>query len=424
MHHPWIASALAATLLAAYAAAQTITSIGVAPGGTYSAAYGVSADGAVVAATSTVNGPRDTNGYRWTREQGLVQVTPSGRNLSAWAVSGDGSCTIGFWDPHVPYGGYVHHIVHGLQSLDVPPYFNTAALAVSSDGATVVGEAEFEDLWPNRWRAFRWHRESGTCEELGLLPGHAESLARGISADGTIICGDSRPERFNGLYSHAVRWTPAGGLEDLGMLPGDHSSFAWAVSGDGSTIIGSSMGPGPELLEQPVRWLGAGIARMNRPYGTITAAGLAASFDACTVVGVGGYVDAERITLRAALWSPATGAVDLNTYLPRTGVDLTGWVLETARGVSTDGRTIVGHGTLYGATRGWVVQIPRLCGTSDFNNDGDSGTDADIEAFFACLAGHCCPTCPEAGADFNADGDHGTDADIESFFRVLAGGTC
>jgi hypothetical protein len=64
------------------------------------------------------------------------------------------------------------------------------------------------------------------------------------------------------------------------------------------------------------------------------------------------------------------------------------------------------------------------CGTSDFNGDGDFGTDADIEAFFACLAGSCCPTCYVGGADFNADGDSGTDADIESFFRVLAGGPC
>jgi hypothetical protein len=62
------------------------------------------------------------------------------------------------------------------------------------------------------------------------------------------------------------------------------------------------------------------------------------------------------------------------------------------------------------------------CGTSDFDFDGDSGTDADIEAFFACIAGNCCSNC--WGADFNSDGDTGTDADIEAFFRVLAGGTC
>jgi len=63
------------------------------------------------------------------------------------------------------------------------------------------------------------------------------------------------------------------------------------------------------------------------------------------------------------------------------------------------------------------------CDTADFDNDGDTGTDLDIEAFFACLAGSCCPTCPES-ADFNGDGDTGTDLDIEAFFRVLSGLPC
>jgi hypothetical protein len=64
------------------------------------------------------------------------------------------------------------------------------------------------------------------------------------------------------------------------------------------------------------------------------------------------------------------------------------------------------------------------CGSADFNCDGDLGTDADIEAFFACLAGSCPPPPCSGSADFNGDGDVGTDADIEAFFRVLAGGAC
>jgi hypothetical protein len=64
------------------------------------------------------------------------------------------------------------------------------------------------------------------------------------------------------------------------------------------------------------------------------------------------------------------------------------------------------------------------CGSADFDCDGDVGTDADIGAFFACLAGSC-PAAPcGSGADFNRDGDIGTDADIEAFFRVLGGGSC
>ncbi len=76
-----------------------------------------------------------------------------------------------------------------------------------------------------------------------------------------------------------------------------------------------------------------------------------------------------------------------------------------------------------------LIRIPLpptgpVCGTADFDGDGDTGTDADIESFFACLAGNCCATCFSGGADFDGDGDTGTDADIESFFRVLAGGPC
>jgi hypothetical protein len=60
--------------------------------------------------------------------------------------------------------------------------------------------------------------------------------------------------------------------------------------------------------------------------------------------------------------------------------------------------------------------------SADFDGDGSIGTDADIEAFFECLSGTCCPNC--GSADFNGDRSVGTDADIESFFRVLAGGPC
>jgi hypothetical protein len=62
------------------------------------------------------------------------------------------------------------------------------------------------------------------------------------------------------------------------------------------------------------------------------------------------------------------------------------------------------------------------CGSADFDGDGDTATDADIEAFFACLAGNCCASC--GSADFDGDGDTATDADIEMFFMVLAGGQC
>ena len=64
------------------------------------------------------------------------------------------------------------------------------------------------------------------------------------------------------------------------------------------------------------------------------------------------------------------------------------------------------------------------CGSSDFDCDGDVGTDFDIQAFFACLGGSCpAPPC-RGSSDFDGDGDVGTDFDIQAFFRVLGGGDC
>jgi hypothetical protein len=69
----------------------------------------------------------------------------------------------------------------------------------------------------------------------------------------------------------------------------------------------------------------------------------------------------------------------------------------------------------------YIERCPHRACSADFDGDGSPATDADIQAFFLCLAGTCCPRCT---ADFNNDGDTGTDADIEAFFRVLAGGPC
>jgi hypothetical protein len=95
----------------------------------------------------------------------------------------------------------------------------------------------------------------------------------------------------------------------------------------------------------------------------------------------------------------------------------------TTTGVTDSGWIVFRAGDGFGNASVFRAHFHR-CGSADFNCDGDIGTDADIEAFFACLAGSC-PVSPcQNNADFNDDGDIGTDADIEAFFRVLAGGAC
>jgi hypothetical protein len=84
------------------------------------------------------------------------------------------------------------------------------------------------------------------------------------------------------------------------------------------------------------------------------------------------------------------------------------------------GNVLVVYLTFTDRTSG-LFEVTLPC-AGDFNGDGDANTDADIEAFFACIAGNCCAAC--ASPDFDADGDVATDRDIEAFFRVLAGGDC
>jgi hypothetical protein len=94
-------------------------------------------------------------------------------------------------------------------------------------------------------------------------------------------------------------------------------------------------------------------------------------------------------------------------------LDFEGELVMAGRFTSLDGRpaNIVGRAVL-----------PACCGSADVDGDGEPGSDADIEAFFECLAGRCCAAC--GVGDFDDDGDARTDGDIEAFFRVLAGGGC
>src|SRR5262249_33726981 len=118
------------------------------------------------------------------------------------------------------------------------------------------------------------------------------------------------------------------------------------------------------------------------------------------------------------------GIADVNTLLARAGANLTGWELNEVRGVSSDGTIVTGVAIHDGVQEAWISSIPGACGSADFDCDGDVGTDADIAAFFACVAGDCPRGACTSTADMDGDGDVGTDADIETFFRILAGGAC
>jgi probable HAF family extracellular repeat protein len=69
---------------------QSLTWLGVLPGGNYSRANAVSADGTVVVGVS--NSSSGTRAFRWTRETGMVELGP-GESLG---VSADGNVIVGY----------------------------------------------------------------------------------------------------------------------------------------------------------------------------------------------------------------------------------------------------------------------------------------------------------------------------------------
>jgi len=179
-----------------------------------------------------------------------------------------------------------------------------------SDGSVVVGDATgaFDD------HAFRW-TVAGGLEDLGTMTGGNGSHGRGVSADGSTVVGYGGTSGFTGI--RAFRWTSAGGMVSLGAPPG-MASRAYGVSGNGQVVVGVLMSPD-----------------------------------------------------HAMLWTSSLGMVDLNTYLPSLGINLTGWTLTAANGVSGDGQTLVGTGTHHGSTEAWVAHLPAPAAAGSVPDGGD-----------------------------------------------------
>ncbi|TVR95113.1 MAG: hypothetical protein EA406_14580, partial [Rhodospirillales bacterium] len=112
---------------------------------------------------------------------------------------------------------------------------SSRAFGVSADGSVVVGQSSSA----SGPEAFRWTADGGMVG-LGILEGRNQSVARAVSADGSVVVGQSS---FNHWPSEAFRWTADGGMVGLGGgVEGGTYSSASGVSADGSVVVGSSGG--------------------------------------------------------------------------------------------------------------------------------------------------------------------------------------
>ncbi len=296
----------------------------------------------------------------------------------------------------------------------------------------------------SEWIAVSQPRPAG-FGSAGVLTGIGDRLYAGTSSGLYSFDGDAwAVEWSGGPVSSIAAWSEGGQPRVYVGANGPSGPGVYAVR-DGILLrVGEGLAISPSVLyvhddgDGATLYAGAanlpgGIRRYNgsswEGLGTglvMTGTSLAlASFDdgsgpalyaAGDIFSAGGRSTPGLCRWRNGAWSTVTPWV-LNGTGPYT---LGGASLAVVRDRLYIGGAFVNIGGIQADGLAYIEACPRAC-AQDYDGDGDTGTDADIEAFFRCLSGDCCARCP---ADFDGDGNGGTDGDIEAFFRVLAGGNC
>lgn len=178
------------------------------------------------------------------------------------------------------------------------------------------------------------------------------SVATGVTPDGAVVVGYS--QTASGI--EAFRWTLPSGMTPLGDLAGGSvECYVNAISADGSTLVGTGTGPnGYEAF----RWTASqGFVGLGDFPGGISQSGATATnADGSVIVGNG----RTALGSEAFYWTASLGLRGLRQILVEDyGLDLAGWVLRDATGVSADGKTVCGWGTdPNGSPQAFVAYLP------------------------------------------------------------------
>ncbi|MFT4955427.1 MAG: putative HAF family extracellular repeat protein [Brevundimonas sp.] len=199
--------------------------------------------------------------------------------------------------------------------------FETVGAAVSADGTVVVGQSVASSI--EGPRAFRWTWDGG-FEPLADV----NSTATAISADGAVIVGSITGSDA----TRAFRWTQADGLVELDLLDGSVSAAALGVSGSGAVIVGRALDAGN--LSTAVRWSADGaVESLGVLDGGNRSTAFGVSGDGNVIVGESSSATSGPWT-EAFRWTEAAGMVALGK--------LNNSDRSQARAASWDGGVIVG----------------------------------------------------------------------------------
>ena len=344
----WLFAVVVIALLSHTALADEpfFTGLGMLPDQLTSAAFAISGDGQVVV------GQSGNEAIRWTYAseiEGLGLLSAGDKSSKARGASADGSVIVGNSAGETNQAfRWTNGTMTGLGYCEVGG--DSLATATTGNGQTVAGFCSRPSLG-SPTEAFLWNEKTG-IQPLGFLPGDSQSSAIGISRDGAVIAGSSgSPGSIQAFIS-----TPSGGMHGLGYLPGDSSSAAEGISADGSVLIGASVG---NSHEQAFRWSEAtGMVGLGYlPGGLSRSEPLGVSADGSTIVG---WARSATFAQEAFIWDAGHGMQRLKDVLESSHeLDLSGWRLLQAYGVSDDGQTIVGTSLdPQGYYQGFVAHIP------------------------------------------------------------------
>jgi len=432
--------ALLGSLLAASASSADLpsfTGVGDLPGGASdSVAFAISGDGSVVVGES--DSSSGIQAFRWTAGGGITGlgfVSLVDPESSANAISSNGSVIVGSSNDA---GGVrrafrwtagVFTLLNNQSCSGCDPF--TEGLGLSGDGLVAVGSsvARGAGSSPLHVDPVRWAGGGTALSDLGNFAASEEiGAAFGASQNGALIVGN----HTSSGGKDAFYWNGAG----LVALPRLHAgtpiaASAAAVSRDATTIVGFSTKrtitlPGGTVVaadSQAVRWTGASFGTATQlgslPGATfVNSEALAVSHNGAVIVGRAVDVNGAD---RAFVWDASHGMRNLATVLETDyGLDLSGWVLVEATGVSdvvSNSYTVVGRGVdPQGDPQGFVAHLtPPPC-SDGVDNDGDTQTDYPADPGCRSASDHSEEFDCDDGLDNDGDGDtdHPSDSGCQS----------
>lgn len=365
-------------------------------------AIAVSASGNVVVGDATMFGASGYSGnaYRWTPEQGMVDLGKLNGGNYAFArdVNAKGDVIVGEADDgnfpsNSPLGlgagiGYEQRAFRWTQAegmvslgtLNGGTYSSASGVNEAGDvvvGATQDGPDQVIDVNGSAMHlpssnAFRWTPTTGMVS-LGTLQGDTVSEANDVNAKGDVVVGNSMssPHGYFLLYqsSHAFRWTEEGGMVGLGSLISGGNSEARAVNAAGDVVVGSAQDGPDQVIEgdgfiihrqstSAFRWTqSGGMVSLGKLHGGFDSYARAVNATGDVVVGEAedGAIsipptNSQNVLLpgdhpyRAFRWTRATGMQSVEEWLKASGVVVNpdGPHTQAGYGVNADGSVVVG----------------------------------------------------------------------------------